>query len=406
MDTRMRATTLLLAVVLVAGVFLAGYGAGQRTATARSADDQGLVLLRELLDHIRREFLHPVPDSTRLFDGAARGMLEALGDPYTRYMSSGSFKEFSQDAKGFFFGIGIFVDIRNGHLIVVQPIEGTPAHRAGLRSGDWIRTINKVPTDGMALQEAVSRIRGPAGTKVTLRIQRSDQVQEVEITRARIQVVSVQGPGTLEEAVQRQLTADRLGYLRILTFNDQTPKEVAAEMERIQQRGARGLILDLRSNGGGMLDAAVRIADRFVPEGRAIVHVVGRDSRRRTEWATRGPKVTVPVVVLVNEFSASAAEILAGALKDAAGATVVGLPTFGKGVIQSVFPLAGGGGAAITTAKYLTPSDHDLQGRGISPNVMAGERVEGKAEAAVARIQAEQLKRAVEVLRQRVAQHR
>ncbi len=401
-----RISAALVLVALVVSTFAAGYGYGQRTAAARPADEQGFALLQELLATLRREYLNPVPESSVLFDGAARGLLEALDDPYTRYMDRTAFREFSQDTQGFFFGIGIFIDIRDGHLIVVQPIEGTPAQRAGLRAGDRIRMIDGVRTDGMALQEAVSRIRGPAGTRVRLTIGRQDTTLEVEITRARVQIVTVQGPSTLDQAIQRRLAAERLGYIRILTFNDQTAREVGAELDRQITAGARGLLLDLRSNGGGLLEAALQIANRFVPEGRPIVHIVGRSGRRTTERAGRGQKVTVPVVVLVNEFSASASEILAGALKDSAGADLVGRQTFGKGVIQSIFNLSAGGGAAVTTAKYLTPSDHDIHGRGIPPTVPAGDRLEGKAEADAARILTEQLQRGIEVLRQRVTQRR
>lgn len=389
------------AAALTLVVFFAGYGAGQ-ASVARGADDQGFALLRQLLTHIRQDYLLPAPDAGVLFDGAARGMLEALGDPYTRYMDAKAFREFAQDAQGFFFGVGIFIDIRDGHLIVVQPIEGTPAHRAGLRPGDRIRAINDVSTDGMALQEAVSRIRGPAGTRVVLRILRGDRTFDVEITRARIQIVSVQGAGILDADVQKRLAAERLGYVRLLTFNDRTAAELAAEIGRLQQAGVRGLLIDLRSNGGGLLEASLRVAERFVPEGRPLVHIVDRTGRRTTERAGRGPRVTLPVVVLVNEFSASASEILAGALRDSAGATLVGIRTFGKGVIQSVYALPGGGGAAITTSKYLTPADHDIHGKGVAPDVTAGDRLEGKSDAEVARIQAEQLRRAIEVLRQRV----
>ncbi len=403
---RVRPISVLVMVVLAAGVFLAGFGAGHRDATARSAEDQGFGLLREVLNLTRREYLNPAPETSKLFDGAARGMLEALGDPYTRYMEPGVYKEFSQGVKGFFFGIGIFIDMRDGQLIVVQPIEGTPAHRAGLRAGDRIRLINNVPTDGMALQEAVTRIRGPAGTKVKLRIARPGVNVDVEITRARIQIVSVQGASALDEATRRTLAADRLGYIRIQAFNDDTPQEVAVELDRLSKERVRGVIVDLRSNGGGLLHEALEIATRFVPHGRPVLHRVSRDGRRTTERSGGGVKVGVPIVVLVNEFSASASEILAGALRDSAGATVVGIKTFGKGVIQSIFPLSSGGAAAVTTEKYLTPADRDIHGVGIPPDVVVGERLEGKAEADVTRIQAEQLKRAIDVLRQRLAQKR
>lgn len=399
-------TAALLVLVLAAGVFLAGYGIGQRAVVARSADDQGFSLLRDLLAQVRREYLNPVPEASKLFDGAARGMLDALGDPYTRYMDARVFKEFSQDAQGFFFGVGIFIDIRDRHLIVVQPIEGTPAYRAGLQAGDRIVQINQVPTDGMALQEAVTRIRGPAGTKVTLRIGRAGRTNDVEITRARVQIVTVQGPGTLDAAMQKDLAVARLGYLRVLTFNEKTPTEVGSALDRIASEGVRGLILDLRSNGGGLLGAATQVADRFLADGQPIVHVVDREGRRKTDRAGPGTKLTMPVVVLINEYTASASEILAGALRDSAGATLVGQRTFGKGVIQTLFPLAGGGAAAVTTAKYLSPAGQDIHGKGLAPDVTAGDRLEGKAEADLGSIQAQQLRRGVEVLKQRVARQR
>jgi carboxyl-terminal processing protease len=402
---RVRILTLVLVAVLVGGVFFAGYGTGQRAA-ARSADDQGFALLRQILAHVRRDYLNPVADTTTLFDGAARGMLEALGDPYTRYMDGKAFKEFQEGVQGVFFGIGIFIDIRDKQLIVVQPIEGTPAARAGLRAGDKIQRINNAPTDGMALQEAVSKIRGPAGTRVTLRIGRSDRTFDVEITRARIQVTSVAGAATLEEAAQKQLTAERLGYLRILRFDEPTADDVSKELDRILREAPLGLIIDLRGNGGGLLNVTEAVAGRFIAAGQPIVHVVDRSGSRDTHRAGGGRKVRIPIVVLVNEFSASAAEILAGALKDSAGATIIGQQTFGKGVIQSIYDLPGGSGAAITTAKYLTPAGRDIQGKGIPPDVVAGERLEGKAEADLTRIQSEQLQRAIAVLKQRLKQGR
>lgn len=401
MAGRSRLLSTLLVVVLAAGIFAAGYGFGQRAVVAGAADEQGFGLLRELLVHVRQEFLHPVPDSPKLFDGAARGLLDALGDPYTRYMDARAFREFSQDAQGFFFGIGIFIDIREGSLIVVQPIEGTPAHRAGLRAGDRILRIDQTPTGGMALQEAVTRIRGPAGTRVKLGIGRSGRTFEVEITRDRIRIVTVQGVGSLKETFQKELRTQGLGYVRVLTFNEQTAREVTAALDSIRSQGGRGLLLDLRSNGGGLLEAAVRVADRFVPAGEAIVHVVSRDGRKKTERAGGGSKFNAPVVILVNEFTASASEILAGALRDSAGAIVVGRQTFGKGVIQSLYTLPGGGAAALTTAKYLTPANSDIHGVGVAPNVASGDRLEGKTDSEVARIQEEQLRRAIEALKQR-----
>jgi carboxyl-terminal processing protease len=239
-----------------------------------------------------------------------------------------------------------------------------------------------------------------------LKIARPDQTLDVEITRARIDVITVQGPAVLEEATRKQLTAEHIGYVRILTFNEQTAREALAEIGRQTSGGARGLLIDLRSNGGGLLDICVQIADRLIESGKPILHIVAKDGSRTTERARPGAKITVPVVVLVNEYSASASEILTGALKDSAGAIVVGQKTFGKGVIQSVYSLPGGGGAAITTAKYLTPADHDIHGKGITPDVAAGDKLEGKNEADIKKIESIQLARALDALKRRIAQRR
>ncbi|MBI3997636.1 MAG: hypothetical protein HY355_01295 [Armatimonadetes bacterium] len=219
-------------------------------------------------------------------------------------------------------------------------------------------------------------------------------------------MVTVQGAGALDEAVRKDLAASRLGYLRIARFDEPTAKEVAAELTQILKSNPMGILIDLRGNGGGLLDVSEEVANRFIPPDRPIVHVVDRQGKRATVRADRGSKIRLPLVVLVNEFSASASEIVAGALKDSAEATVVGMPTFGKGVIQTIYPLQGGGGAAITTAKYLTPSGRDIHGKGISPDVQVGDRLEGKNEAEVTRIQMEQLRRAIELLKQRVGQRR
>ncbi len=357
----------------------------------------------------------PAPDASALYFGAARGMLDSLGDPYTRFMDPRAFDEFRQDQKGYFFGIGILIDLKDKRLIVVQPIPGTPAARAGLRAGDRINTIDGLPTAEMSLPEAVAHIRGPRGSQVTLGIERGDRILLTKtIVRDRIEMLAAEGGETLDASTQATLQQAGIGYIRLVTFNDNTEKMFASALHAAMQSGARALILDLRNNGGGLLDISLQVLDHFVPAGQARVHTVDRDGRKETDRATSGvAKITLPTVVLVNEFTASASEIVSGALQDHHVAVLVGVKTYGKGVIQTIVDLPMSSGAAITTAKYLTPSEHDIHHKGLQPDVVVGEaeeairaRLQGKpddvVEEQVKQMRAAQLARAIEILKQKL----
>jgi carboxyl-terminal processing protease len=301
------------------------------------------------------------------------------------------------------FGVGIFVELEGERPVVVQPIPDTPAFRAGLRPGDRILAVNNATTEGMSLPEVVSRIRGPAGTQVTLKLARDDRTFEVTLTRARIANVSVQADQNLPAALRRELLDNRVAYVRLLMFNETTASEFSKAVDAALARGARGLLLDLRNNGGGLLDVSIDVANRFIEAGRPIVHTVDRSGRRQTERATGGVKVGIPVVVLVNEFTASAAEILAGALKDNGAGTVVGQSTFGKGVIQTIITLPGSTGATLTSGKYLTPKGHDIHKKGVTPDVVAGKKHKGLTDAQVRAVESEQFARGLQVLKQAIA---
>jgi len=383
------------------------------TSPAPPAAD-GRQRIAALVDEATQRCTTPRTDPQRLYFGAAKGMLDSLGDQYTRFMDTRAFDEFKQDSQGFFFGIGIFIDLKDKHLIVVQPISGTPAVRAGLRAGDRITEIDGASTDGMALQEAVSRIRGPKGSSVHLVILRGGRSVAVTIVRDRIEIVAGEGAGSLDEATRSRLDDAGIGYVKLVTFNENTELAFRRLFERAKQSGARALILDLRSNGGGLLDVSLRVADWFVPAGQPLVHTVDRDGRKETERATRRVKVEMPVVVLVNEFTASASEIVSGALQDHRVATLVGVRTFGKGVIQTIVDLPMGSGAAITTAKYLTPSGRDIHGKGLWPDEFVGAtedtvrlRFHGQPDDAIERqlqqMRAAQLTRAIEILKKKLS---
>lgn len=403
MGYRNRTLASLLLLALVVGAFLAGYGYGQgRAAAGADADSQGFALVRELLRHIRYTYLVPQVDTTKVFNGAARGMLEALDDPYSRFMDPDAYKEFRTELSGVFYGVGIFVELQDGRPVVLQPIPGTPAHREGLRPGDRIMAVDGVATDRMSLEEVVSRIRGPSGTMVTLRLTRGDRIFQVSLVRTRITNVSVQGDQFLTDEIRAQLRDAGVAYIRVTRFEDPTAREFGKALDAAINAGARGLLLDLRSNGGGLLHVSVEVANRFVPTGQPIVHRLERDGRRHTERASRGAKVSFPIVVLVNEYTASAGEIVAGALADHEIAPLVGVRTFGKGVIQSILALPGGTGATLTSGKYLTPDGHDIHGKGIAPNIAVGERLQGRTDAEIRQIEAAQFARALDLLKQRI----
>jgi carboxyl-terminal processing protease len=386
-------------VVLVVAAFGAGYGAALGRVSAGPAS---FGLLRDIEGLVLTRFIDRQVNDSQLLYGAARGMLAAVDDPYTRFMDPEAFKEFQQTAfSGQFTGIGITMELKDGQVIVVSPIPGTPAARADLLAGDRIVEIDGRPTRDMALQRAVSLIRGPRGTVVHLQVARGNRTRAVTITRDVIQAPSVLGDEGLDPGVRARLRALRLAYLRIATFDERTGDEFTHAVTTALVRSPRGLMLDLRSNGGGLVESAVRVANEFIPTG-PIVSTVDRDGKRASEDANGTARVHLPVVVLVNEFTASASEIVAGALQDDHLATLVGIQTFGKGVVQTVFPLPGGSGAAITTFKYLTPSGRSIQKIGLTPDVPAGSRLEGKSVEDIRRIQDQQLNRAIEALRARL----
>jgi len=401
MKRRIPLVPALAALVVLSLVFSAGYALGLRQASAADARSEGQRMLQALADHLQRSYIERHLDWRKLYDAAARGMLQALEDPYTAFFDAQGYRRFREDFRGYFYGVGIFIEKKESRLLVVAPIPDTPAARAGLRAGDHITHVDGVPTRDMPIEEAVARIRGPQGTTVRLRIQRGDRTFEVSITRARIEVVSVQGEEVLTEPERDVVHSAQAAYVRILAFNQDTAERFGAQLRRAEARGARGLILDLRFNPGGLVDQCTAVADWFVPPRGPIVHEVDRDGRTRTVSATPREKYRKPVVVLVNEGTASCSEILAGALQDSGVGVLVGQRTFGKGVITTVVDLPGGRGATITTAKYLTPKRRGIHRKGIQPDVVAGDRVEGKTDREVEAIRLQQLRRAAEVLQSR-----
>lgn len=391
--------------VLVASAFVSGYSAAARRGAVAHAvgpqpTDAGFDLLRELQRLVDTRYVNAKVTDEQLLYGAAHGMLEAVGDPYTRFMDPKAFKEFQEASAGTFSGIGITMELADGAVVVVSPIPGTPASRAGLQAGDRILSIEGRPTRDMAIQRAVALIRGPEGSEVHLTIARGGATFAVMITRSVIHAPSVEGEEILTPAVRARLRRAGLGYLRILMFDQTTGQEFRRALARVAAASPRGLVLDLRSNGGGLVEGALRVADEFIPSG-TIVSTVDRHGVRAAEHATGAARFGRPLVVLVNEYTASASEIVAGALQDDHLAQLVGVRTFGKGIVQTVFPLPHGAGAAITTFEYLTPAGRSIQAKGLSPDVVVGARLEGKTLDEARKIQDAQLDRAIEILERR-----
>jgi carboxyl-terminal processing protease len=314
---------------------------------------------------------YPEPKTTKdLVYGAIQGTLGTL-DPHSSFMTPEEFRELQIETKGQFSGIGIEIALKDRVLTVVSPIEGTPAYQAGMKPGDQIVKINGTPTKNITLMEAVKLIRGPKGSKVTLTINREGftQPKDFVITREIIPIRSVKA----------RILDDGIGYIRVTHFQDKTDHDLQAFLKNMKQRLVpfKGLILDLRNDPGGLLDQAVRVADEFLQSG-LIVYTEGRNRNQNMRFYARagqeGKVATVPMVVLINEGSASASEIVAGALKDQKRALIVGTKSFGKGSVQTIIPLEDGSALRLTTALYFTPSGVTINEKGIQPDVEVEEK--------------------------------
>ena len=331
-------------------------------AAGSSTSDLGLI--EDAMRQVGQSYVVPVT-TDKLIDGALKGMLTRL-DPHSDYMDESEYRELLATTSGQFGGVGIEISVEEGVPQVISAIDGTPAASAGIQPGDRIVKADGQPTVGMDLSDVVRRLRGKPGTPVVLTIARANRPPfDVPITRAIIHV----------ESVKSALEPGRVGYIRISTFDENTANEVRAAVARLrQQAGGRfaGFILDLRNDAGGLLDSAVDISGDFL-DGGTVVSTRGRDpdENRVYDAPPRGDLIAgTPMVVLVNGASASAAEIVAGALQDHHRATVLGTRSFGKGSVQSILPIEGHGALRLTTALYYTPSGRSIQGHGIAPDVV------------------------------------
>jgi carboxyl-terminal processing protease len=313
---------------------------------------------------VRTEYLSKSYSNKEQAYKSVREMLKKLNDPYTRFMDPKEFKNMQIDTSGELFGVGIQLaaDEKTKKLTVIAPIEDSPAFAAGVQSKDIISKIDGKSTDGMDVNAAVNLIRGPAGTKVTLTILRGKQELTVPLKRARIEIHPVR-------ASMQQGPTGKVGYIRLVQFSANAAKEMREAMTKLEKQQPTGYVLDLRSNPGGLLQVSIEIARMWLKEG-GIVSTVNRQGEQDRQTANNRALTSLPLVVLVDGGSASASEILSGALQDNKRATIVGTQTFGKGLVQSVRGLGDGSGLAVTIAKYLTPSGRDINKHGIDPDVV------------------------------------
>ena len=301
------------------------------------------------------------PDSQKMVYGAVKGMVEALGDPYSSFMEPGETRNFLEDLSGEISGIGAELDLREGKLLIVAPLSDSPAEKAGLKPQDQILKIDDESTENITLEEAVSKIRGNAGTKVKLTIIRTDwkEPQEIEIERAKIRI----------ESVKWEIKDDNIAYIQINQFGDDTTDLIKAAAKEIENKKPKGIILDLRNNPGGYLEKAIDVTSIFMPSG-TVVKEQFKDGHIEEEKTSLDPILDkYKLIILINKGSASASEIVAGALQDAGQGKLIGEKTFGKGSVQNLEQLAGGSTLRLTTAKWLTPKGRAIDEVGIEPDI-------------------------------------
>ena len=351
-----RRNLIIGAILLVGVTFILTAGGALYLFSQMVPDTTGAVRLMRAVDVVRSRYVEEVPVET-LMNGAIKGMVNSLGDPYSIYMDAKMYKEFRMETEGTFSGVGLVLSVKDKQLTVVSPIEGTPGDKAGIRSGDQILKIDGKDAKELALDEAVNKIRGKEGTDVTLTLKRGDAVKDYTLTRANIEI----------KTVSSRMLPDKIGVIRLAMFNEHTAGDFAKQYDALEAQGMKALVLDLRDNPGGLLDSSVRVSGRLVPKG-PVVSVVTRDGQTEVHRSEL-EKVKYPLAVLVNGGSASASEIVAGAVQDTGSGTLIGTKTFGKGSVQSILKLTNDTAIKLTIAKYATPKNRFINGIGIEPDI-------------------------------------
>lgn len=357
---------LLYTVAVFGGAYALGYNAwpltelGVPSSTMPAEAEEVFDPFWEVWNLVNDQYFDQPVDPQTLTEGAIEGMLATLDDPHSRYLSPSMEESARQSMEGELQGIGVLVEMVDGQITVVSPFEGSPADEAGLQPGDVLLEAAGTDLRELGLNEAAELIRGPAGTTIRLLIQRDQEQFEVEIERDVIEIPSVRG----------EMLESDVAYVRLSRFANPTPEQLRSTLEELLAQEPRGLVLDLRNNPGGGLSTAVDVADEFLDEGVVLTERFGSGQERVFRSDEAGVAQEIPMAVLINEGSASASEVLAGAIRDRERGTLVGQTTFGKGTVQTWHALSNGGGVRITTARWLTPGGHWVNEGGITPDVV------------------------------------
>ena len=395
--TRSRALwfPIILVIAVLALLLVANYRSElSDLATGRSSQAAGelpqefdrLAEVWKLLEeeHIDRDSL----DADALSEGSVRGLLQALDDPYASFLNAEQYGVESQDFQGFFEGVGAQVTIRDGKLVIIAPMPGSPAEKSGIRPGDTILAIDGGSTVQISLLEAVSKIRGKKGTTVDLLVLHLNQTEPITITVTR---------GVIPlDTVRLTMQEGGVGHLRIFSFGDKTNEELEKALKEFREAEGTGLVLDLRNNPGGLLRSVVEVASQFLDDGLVLYEINAQGERNDWDVKSSGDARDIPVVVLVNQFSASASEVLAGALMDHDRAEVIGVTTFGKGSVNTLRPLSDGSGLYFTIGRWYTPLGTQIEGEGVTPDIQLDIPPDSTEDI--------QLSRALEILQQQLVQ--
>ncbi|MDP3787593.1 MAG: S41 family peptidase [Candidatus Omnitrophota bacterium] len=361
-------------VILVVILILAVCGSLTFAAPEKEEDIyKHLELFSDVISIVRAEYVEDVKSKDLIY-GAMKGMIQSL-DKYSEFMDPETYTEMKVETEGEFGGIGIEIAIKDDMLTVIAPIEDTPAYKAGLKAGDRIVKIDKDITRGITLLEAVKKLRGKPGTQIPLTALRESEgkILEFTITRDIIKVKSIRKAEILE---------DKIGYIRLSVFQERSAKDLEDALVELEKKGMDSLILDLRNDPGGLLNVAADVTGKFLPSGEMIVYTKGRDKRQNMEFKAKDkkPRTEYPLVVLVDQGSASGSEIVAGAIQDHRRGIIVGTKTFGKGSVQTVIPLPDGSALRLTTSKYYTPGGRSIHGEGIVPDIVIEREEKSKEE--------------------------